>query len=71
MQVKVIVNNIRNEYCIYDDYAENYEYIIKKLEVKYEKNNIYTYETTSASYNDDMAIEKVRGNKKVNLADWL
>jgi len=69
--VKVIVNNIRNEYCIYDDYAENYEYIIKKLEVKYEKNNIYTYETTSASYNDDMAIEKVRGNKKVNLADWL
>lgn len=57
--------------CIYDDYAENYEYIIKKLEVKYEKNNIYTYETTSASYNDDMAIEKVRGNKKVNLADWL
>ncbi|GEM_PF-3040424 len=69
--MKVIVNNIRNEYCIYDDYAENYEYIIKKLEVKYEKNNIYTYETTSASYNDDMAIEKVRGNKKVNLADWL
>lgn len=69
--MKVIVNNIRNEYCIYDDYAENYEYIIKKLEVKYEKNNIYTYEITSASYNDDMAIEKVRGNKKVNLADWL
>ena len=69
--MKVIVNNIRNEYCIYDDYAEDYEYIIKKLEVKYEKNNIYTYETTSASYNDDMAIEKVRGNKKVNLADWL
>ena len=69
--MKVIVNNIRNEYWRYDDDAENYEYIIKKLEVKYEKNNIYTYETTSASYNDDMAIEKVRGNKKVNLADWL
>lgn len=62
--MKVIVNNIRNEYCIYDDYAENYEYIIKKLEVKYEKNNIYTYETTSASYNDDMAIEKSQRKQK-------
>lgn len=69
--MKIIVNNSKNEYCIYEDRADAFDNIVILLKERYGKDNIHVYEATFNSLTEDFKIEEIRGNKKVLLAEWL
>lgn len=68
--MKIIRNEKNNEYCLYDEGITDFGSTVLFLKGLYGNKNIIYYETTSDAFVEDCKIEEIKGNKRVNLAEW-